>query len=683
MKKCGFFSEKKKGNITMSQKKRWIPAALAAGMTGILLCGTPAGKLSAWAKEDDFDVTGSASIDKNNSVLTIKVSVTNDGDDFGGYVRVKVTGAHSPVGYERYVSIAENTTEDVVFKVPVVVTTDYENAQMVIEILSESGKVLETKTVRSAFSNTSFAMGILSMDPGSLSYLEGKFNRGYFDAEVVTDELSDNYLDELSTLSNYEYIVVDGYDTSSLSSLQLNNLMAWTRSGGTLILGTGEEGADVVSGFVREDPDFLKVTVANIPDDVYSYWNDGGEGTIHFDWEYDSYYYYDDGMYFDYDSIGSISGDQTSTHRELILSEFDYDRGTSSEFLRKIGNGYIFLCGESLGDQDSYYAGNLYSAISYGTVNQGSSYANSYNFTHYTAEEYYGLLQGSAKVNVAAVEILVILYVILVGPILYLILKKADRREKMWFMIPVLAFVTVILMYIIGKGFGIKKRDFRDVIVTPADGNGSSVAYVFGHSSAEKKWTINLKDEVEYIGPLVTEYEYTTSAAPLRYVTTESTKGLSFSYVPTTVFEPVFLKAFLEEQDDVGEIVSEVVYDSYTGDISGEVTNDTDVDFDWMIVVCNNSYQMFQNVEEGEKVRVRQTNMTSLTSSGVMNEASRQYYKNTAESEDIARSYAALGLAIDHLKSNQIYVIGVTKSNESLIASNVSEVSYHCYYVVQ
>ena len=43
-----------------------------------------------------------------------------------------------------------------------------------------------------------------------------------------------------------------------------------------------------------------------------------------------------------------------------------------------------------------------------------------------------------------------LVYMIVIGPLLYKILKKRDHREKMWFYIPIIAVVTALVIFIVG-----------------------------------------------------------------------------------------------------------------------------------------------------------------------------------------------------------------------------------------
>ncbi len=66
----------------------------------------------------------------------------------------------------------------------------------------------------------------------------------------------------------------------------------------------------------------------------------------------------------------------------------------------------------------------------------------------------------SFEVSVTTLVIIVLIYILLIGPILYLILKKFDKREHAWWIIPVVSIALSIALFIIGA----KDRLFQSQI---------------------------------------------------------------------------------------------------------------------------------------------------------------------------------------------------------------------------
>ncbi len=56
----------------------------------------------------------------------------------------------------------------------------------------------------------------------------------------------------------------------------------------------------------------------------------------------------------------------------------------------------------------------------------------------------------SFEVSVSYMLIVIILYILIIGPILYFILKKIDKREQAWWIIPIMSVALSIVLFIFG-----------------------------------------------------------------------------------------------------------------------------------------------------------------------------------------------------------------------------------------
>lgn len=56
----------------------------------------------------------------------------------------------------------------------------------------------------------------------------------------------------------------------------------------------------------------------------------------------------------------------------------------------------------------------------------------------------------SFEVSVSYMLIVIILYIIIIGPVLYFVLKKVDKREHAWWIIPVFSIILSIGLFIVG-----------------------------------------------------------------------------------------------------------------------------------------------------------------------------------------------------------------------------------------
>lgn len=82
------------------------------------------------------------------------------------------------------------------------------------------------------------------------------------------------------------------------------------------------------------------------------------------------------------------------------------------------------------------------------------------------------------QVNTVLIIATIILYMFIVGPILYFLLKKMDKREHAWWVIPALSIVLTLLMFIVGAKDRIMQSQINQSAFYKVDGNDLSGYYV-------------------------------------------------------------------------------------------------------------------------------------------------------------------------------------------------------------
>lgn len=130
----------------------------------------------------------------------------------------------------------------------------------------------------------------------------------------------------------------------------------------------------------------------------------------------------------------------------------------------------------------------------------------------------------SLKFNLPLVIILIFCYLVIIGPLLYWILKKRDRREKMWFYVPIIALFTSIIFVIVAANDRILKPQVHHL--------GAYVLEENGQLTGEYLQTIlsNRSGDIHFIADKTTE---------MNALLNETFNSL-----------PIYKKALLTEQDD-------------------------------------------------------------------------------------------------------------------------------------
>ncbi|EMR05253.1 hypothetical protein C772_02830 [Bhargavaea cecembensis DSE10] len=143
------------------------------------------------------------------------------------------------------------------------------------------------------------------------------------------------------------------------------------------------------------------------------------------------------------------------------------------------GAGHIVQTAFSFGDEPlatapetAGFIGVILSGIPGSTAAYTGMYGNPANdFVHLgqSATERFETF----RIPVAAVILIVMFYIVLVGPVLYLVLKKRDRREQAWWIIPAAAFLISAGIFAYGAKDRLFHPQFRQAALFLSDGSGT------------------------------------------------------------------------------------------------------------------------------------------------------------------------------------------------------------------
>lgn len=225
-------------------------------------------------------------------------------------------------------------------------------------------------------------------------------------------------------------IVVDEVAIADLTQKQQESLLKWVQDGGTLLLGAADQ-IDATAGILKEYlPLSLSQEMTSISAEALTKLSGGGIFT---------------------QPISVYSS--TSSERSLpVLTE----NNTVLAAKKKIGSGEIIQTAFSLGDQplasmDGYAALiakmiDIQNISQQGMMRQGQSSLDQISYELRNINE----LFPSFEVSVSYMLIVIILYILIIGPLLYVVLKKMDKREHAWWIIPSISIVLSIVLFIVG-----------------------------------------------------------------------------------------------------------------------------------------------------------------------------------------------------------------------------------------
>lgn len=249
------------------------------------------------------------------------------------------------------------------------------------------------------------------------------------DTEVIFINGPNNpYLaEDARALQMVDFIMFDEIAISDLNEKQQSALYSWVQQGGTILLGTDDFGTGAAGIFEDSLPlvfDDSETTIA--AQDLTKFTRNG---VFTADVNVSSATLKDNG-------VAHIAVNNT-----LLVGRAD------------IGKGRIMQTTFSLGDEP------LSSMAGYGKLLAEILSLTSHNNQHVVYQNvaghaerwtHFNELFPSFKFNAGLVITIVIIYTICIGPVLYFILKRFDKREKMWIYVPVIAIVTSLLFFVFG-----------------------------------------------------------------------------------------------------------------------------------------------------------------------------------------------------------------------------------------
>lgn len=645
----------------MTKKRGWgIISVAVIIMAAVLVCSGISG--FAASSNVEAEVTG-AQENPNDNTVSIGVKVKNKGSDFGGYVRVFISDytrdnysqTEGALTYDTYIAVAAGSEDVTTITFPRPNGMHFTDADIRLQVLDEKGKILYDHKQHSLFDESEWYYGVLSDNPSSLLYINA-YNYGYYiNNDLEQKDLTAADMEDSATYNSIRMLVIDDYDVSALSSTAIGNIENWVRGGGTLVIGTGAATDDTFSEF---DQNFIDATLNS--NSIYpqsTYYTLDYSGTMQCaDINYGNGYY----------NMGYYSG------------SIQYSLPMKYE-----GKGVVMLVPFALSDSTldaNYFVSDLLSDFS-SFINSQSSVTDPNISSDF--DNLFAVLQGKGTINLPLLFISMAMYIMLVGPGIYLILKAANKREKMWVFIPIIAIAFVGITYLFSRGFSLHNKALACISIQSADGSGVKSEYIFGYNAKAKDWTIKLDDDVDAAGLYFCSsdmYDYNHND---RYYfgSAKTPDGLKLTYKPKSVFSTVCYRAVADNDSEFGSDDFVVELSNDYSVIEGTFTNNSDKDIKKVLLVCNGEYAIIDDVKAGKSVTLdeRAYSFYSSISSELSSDAIRRYEKKDYND---AKYVAALATAAVDLGAYDDYAIILFDTKDSLVTSREKRDCYACYYVL-
>lgn len=422
----------------------------------------------AESKEDSSSITMKVSYGiegnfKGSTSVPVNIEVENKGEKIEGQLEVRVP-ASAPNTYDAFVSevnIATNEKRTVTIPINMpdnalklqVVLKQGENTIKENNVLVSNGRVSEADLFMGVMTDDFNGLTIRSLDFTSLNNSNNKMRDRVNKTISVPLEL-DSFVRSPKNISSLDVIVINNYNTANLKKEQYENLSTWVESGGILVIGSGENGAKTIGKLEKE---FLNIN---------------------------------------YEATKDANG-YTLAKLNLKDAEVKLQEGEDPLiYLIHKGQGKVYVAAFDLGNKNIAPKDKVMNIWKESLGNDFIDKSNMLNSSHRGNFVPYGIEELSNNVpykdnfNIGLLVIIFISYALIVGIIIYIVMKKLNKREWLWGIIPVIAITFSLTLYVLGTNTRIKDIVLNQVNIVTSDKNGTS--QVVGYAGIGSKYKNDL-----------------------------------------------------------------------------------------------------------------------------------------------------------------------------------------------
>ena len=474
-------------------------------------------------------------------------------------------------------------------------------------------------------------VGCLSEKPEVLNYLDHVgMEYGMVNSMLIP---LDEYMlpDDKRGLELLDVLIINHFDTGKLTKDQIDAISGWVRDGGTLLFGTGTWWKDTLTAFAGK-------------------WNIRSDGTVTFERI----------------SLGMEFAENAPGESEvgLLCAEIQVKDGTvvlesdGIRLLTKIGygTGEVGIYSYDLGELTEFAEKNpSYAATIFTDALGEDKISNIYYYSSYGSEQEYWnasslVNTGSADrlPNVPVYAFVILVYVALIGPGFYLILRKRDMRHFYSMSVVIAAGIASVTIYLLGTGTRFTSQFLTMATRMEMDGGHvSETTYVNVRTPDNRPFSLTIPAEYT-VTPLTRTNRYDEQpvvnfdvSEPGSVKLHMGETGTDISAKESKAFEPRYFKVMKESDGELdGQILGTLQYSD--GKISGMVTNGMSIPLeDAALVLYGHMYRLgdlkpgeIRQLKE-EELEVWPVGMSYVAATGITGESEEseepQYLNHSAK----------------------------------------------------
>jgi hypothetical protein len=413
--------------------------------------------VQAAAAEGNISISvkeGFDGIIKSGRGFPVQVTIENSGEDFSGDILFNFASSYNSSGAKVLsINVPKGSKKTYSLSLPAYSSDYYNGSQIKQSIFLYEGswkddnetafagkKVLSLKFV----DPEDRVLGLLSEDPDRLKELKVQASGSHIEPIVLTEEMLPH--DELG-LDTLDYIVIDEFTVAKLKKTQQQALLNWVKNGGRLIVGATSDAAGSYGELYKELP--MKPTKETQADTQF----------LHVAQEVP-----------EFKTLPVFVGELAPKAQVSAKS------GDLPVIVHKrYGAGEIWQTAFSLGNEPlsswNYY-GRWFDGspmLSEKINNQSlKMHQNPFDMLYnefVEVNEYFA----STHFSAGQIGLFLMIYLLLISPILYILLKRLDKREHAWWVIIGFAVISSIGIFTVGAKDRIAKPQMNQTGVYQAE----------------------------------------------------------------------------------------------------------------------------------------------------------------------------------------------------------------------
>ncbi len=531
-----------------------------------------------------------------------------------------------------------------------------------IQIVNRDGKVIYSERDRMTLTDNGMyaKIGILSDDYSALNYFDGRsLKMGTYEGTTSILALDkDSFPESADVLALLNYIVIDNYDTAQLSDRQYSALKDWVANGGVLILGTGSNYQNVLHTF---QDDFISGTFSKVHKKTLN-WEEKQTTNTGEQLEVQAAY-----------SIEDVDCVDLTLKDGRELSDFSKD-GTA--MYKDIGGGKVVVLAYDLGMEPlAGYESREAVAIQLLTASRSDKTIDNLNGNYYDNAAYscYNiakLTDESKKPSGTLYGVILFGYVVLVGPLLYLILKLLKQREKIWIAIPVLALIFTGIIY--GTSFLYRVNvPIVDTLtmISLSDDQQQERVYTNVICPKTRNYELGLNADFQSVVYDSDNYGYSymnsilgvrTDAGQYDLLIKNSDEGKKLLFRNEEAFNSNSFTAVRTGENEIGMITYDL--NCTTTGFSGTITNHTHYDLEDAVITYENHIYIAGDIKAGETVEIDPSRIKDSVGYGTFD----QIYSGASQNQKGYRNYQ-----VDSMMEN--YYMKVSDYRKGIIWAKIDQ----------